>query len=169
MQVALKCVIFDNCERSGEKRKKWGQRSVPDVNLLHSSYRGVVASCDDVVIGTRGVEPRLKTSVQSHGMRWTSFETTSEFWFQTCGVALVTGARLWFTVHTRATVIRDRDRCKIYIGRYWMSISSIHNASTIVRDYTVQEPPIIDNKHGFYFSLILDYMHSMNRYMRGLM
>jgi hypothetical protein len=46
--------------------------------------------------------------------RWASFEnecsiswdemnmiwTTSEFWFQTCGVALVTGARLWFTVHT---------------------------------------------------------------------
>jgi hypothetical protein len=39
------------------------------VNLLHSSYRGVVASYDNVVVGTRSVEPRLKTSVQSHGMR----------------------------------------------------------------------------------------------------
>jgi hypothetical protein len=39
------------------------------VNLLHSSYRGVVASYDDVVVGTRGVEPRLKTSVHSHGIR----------------------------------------------------------------------------------------------------
>ena len=42
---------------------------VPDVNLLHSSYRGVVASYDNVVVGIRGVEPRLKTSVQSHEMR----------------------------------------------------------------------------------------------------
>ncbi len=39
------------------------------MNLLHSLYRGVVASYDDVVVGTRGVEPRLKTSVQSHEMR----------------------------------------------------------------------------------------------------
>ena len=39
------------------------------MNLLHSSYRGVVASYDNVVVGTRGVEPCLKMSVQSHGMR----------------------------------------------------------------------------------------------------
>ncbi len=39
------------------------------MNLLHSSYRGVVASYDDVVFGIRGVEPRLKTSVLSHEMR----------------------------------------------------------------------------------------------------
>jgi hypothetical protein len=45
----------------------WG--SVPENNLLHYSYRGVVVSYDNVVIGIRGVEPRLKTSVQSHGMR----------------------------------------------------------------------------------------------------
>jgi hypothetical protein len=44
-------------------------RSVPESDLLHSSYRGVVVSYDDVVVGIRGVEPRLKTSVQSHGMR----------------------------------------------------------------------------------------------------
>ncbi len=43
--------------------------SVPESNLLHSSYRGVVVSYDGVVVGIRGVEPRLKTSVQSHGMR----------------------------------------------------------------------------------------------------
>ena len=43
--------------------------SVPEKNQVHSSYRGVVASYDDVVFGTRGVEPRLKTSVHSHGMR----------------------------------------------------------------------------------------------------
>ena len=45
----------------------WG--SVPDKNLLHSSYCGVVVLYDDVVVGIRGVEPRLKMSVQSHGMR----------------------------------------------------------------------------------------------------
>ncbi len=39
------------------------------MNLLHSSYRGVVASYDDVVVGIRGVGPRLKTSVLSHEMR----------------------------------------------------------------------------------------------------
>jgi hypothetical protein len=39
------------------------------VNLVHSLYGGVVASYDDVVVGIRGVEPRLKTSVQSHGVR----------------------------------------------------------------------------------------------------
>ncbi len=39
------------------------------MNLLHSSYRGVVVSHDNVVVGIRGVEPRLKTSVHSHGMR----------------------------------------------------------------------------------------------------
>jgi hypothetical protein len=43
------------------------------VNLLHSSYRGVVVSYDDVVVGIRGFEPRLKTSVLSHEMRRTSF------------------------------------------------------------------------------------------------
>jgi hypothetical protein len=44
-------------------------RSVPEKNLLHSLYRAVVVSYDDVVFGIRGVEPRLKTSVHSHGMR----------------------------------------------------------------------------------------------------
>jgi hypothetical protein len=43
--------------------------SVPESNLLHSSYRGVIVSYDDVVVGIRGVESRLKMSVQSHGMR----------------------------------------------------------------------------------------------------
>jgi hypothetical protein len=37
--------------------------------MLHSSYRGVVVSYDDVVVGILGVEPCLKTSVQSHGIR----------------------------------------------------------------------------------------------------
>ena len=40
-------------------------RSVPEKYLLHSSYHGVIVSYDDVVVGIRGVEPRLKTSVQS--------------------------------------------------------------------------------------------------------
>ena len=43
--------------------------SVPESNLLHSSYCGVVASYDDVVVGIRGVEPCLKMSVHSHGVR----------------------------------------------------------------------------------------------------
>ncbi len=67
-----KMCYFDNCERSGEMRSRNESRGlyvVPDKNLLQSSYQGVVASYDDVVIGTQSVEPRLKTSVQSHGMR----------------------------------------------------------------------------------------------------
>jgi hypothetical protein len=55
----------------------WG--SVPENNLLHSSYRGVVVSYYDVVVGIQGVEPCTKTSVQSHGMRLICFESTSEF------------------------------------------------------------------------------------------
>ncbi len=45
----------------------WG--SVPEKSLLHSSYRGVVVWYDDVVVGKQGVEPCLKMSVHSHGMR----------------------------------------------------------------------------------------------------
>jgi hypothetical protein len=41
----------------------WG--SIPEKNLLHSSYCGVVVWYDNVVVGIEGVEPRLKTSVQS--------------------------------------------------------------------------------------------------------
>ena len=63
----------------------WGSVLVPENNLLHSSYCGVVIRYNGVAVGIRGVEPRLKTSVkpsvQSHGMRWTCFESTSEFWF----------------------------------------------------------------------------------------
>ncbi len=45
----------------------WG--SVPENNLLHSSYCGVIVLYHNKVVGIRGVEPRLKTSVKSHGMR----------------------------------------------------------------------------------------------------
>jgi hypothetical protein len=45
----------------------WG--IVPENNLLHSLNCGVVISYDDVVIVLPGVEPCLKMSVQSHGMR----------------------------------------------------------------------------------------------------
>jgi hypothetical protein len=45
----------------------WGS-AVPENNLLHSLYCGVVVSYDNVVVGIRGVEPRLKTIVQSHEM-----------------------------------------------------------------------------------------------------
>ncbi len=38
-------------------------------NLLHSLYRGVVVLYDNVAVGIQGVEPCLKISVQSHGMR----------------------------------------------------------------------------------------------------
>ena len=59
---------FDNCERFREMREN-ESRGVYQMNLLHSSYCGVVVSYDDVVVGTRGVEPCLKTSVHSHEMR----------------------------------------------------------------------------------------------------
>jgi hypothetical protein len=45
----------------------WG--SVTENNLLHSLYRGVYVLYDDLVVGIRGVEPPLKTSLQSLGMR----------------------------------------------------------------------------------------------------
>ncbi len=45
----------------------WG--GVPEKNLLHSLYRGVVVWYDNIVVGIQGIEPCLKTSVQSHGMR----------------------------------------------------------------------------------------------------
>ncbi len=67
--MALKCVILTIVR--GVKKcggcASWG--SVPDENLLHSSYRGVVGLYDNIVVGIRGVDPRLKTSVQSHGMK----------------------------------------------------------------------------------------------------
>jgi hypothetical protein len=44
-------------------------RSVPEKNLLHSSYCGVVVLYDNVAVGIQSVEPHLKTSVQSHGVR----------------------------------------------------------------------------------------------------
>jgi hypothetical protein len=58
--------ILTNCERSERRNEgavRWG--SVPENNLLHSLYCGV----DDAVVGIQGIEPRLKMSVQSHGMR----------------------------------------------------------------------------------------------------
>ena len=39
------------------------------INEEHSSFRGDVVSCRGVVFGIRGVQPRLKMIVQSHGMR----------------------------------------------------------------------------------------------------
>ena len=53
--------------------------SVPEKNLLHSLCCGVVVWYDNVLVAIRGVEPRLKRSVQSHGMRLACFESTSEF------------------------------------------------------------------------------------------
>ncbi len=67
--MALKNVKIDNCERSEEMRGLCESRSVPESNLLHSSYCGVIVSYYDEVVGTRDVEPRLKRSVQSHGIR----------------------------------------------------------------------------------------------------
>ena len=66
--MALKCVIL-TIVRGVRNVGAVRPRSVPECNLLHSSYCGVVVSYDDVVVGTRGVEPRLKTSVLSHEMR----------------------------------------------------------------------------------------------------
>jgi hypothetical protein len=69
----------------------------------------------------RGVEPRLKTSAHSHEMRWTLFLKRQVSFDSRRAVSH------WLLEHgcdllcTRATVIRDRDRCKIYIGRYWIS------------------------------------------------
>ena len=60
---------FDHCESVRELRGLLELRSVPESNLLHSLYCSVIVLYDDVVIGIQGVEPRLKTSVQSHGMR----------------------------------------------------------------------------------------------------
>jgi hypothetical protein len=59
-----KMINFDNCERSEEMRRN-ESRGVYQRRIRHSSYRGVVISYDD----RRGVEPCLKTSVHSHGMR----------------------------------------------------------------------------------------------------
>ena len=67
-------IIFDNCERSGKSEEEMrAEECTRCKSLLHSSYRGVVVSYDDVVVGIRGVEPHLKTSVLSHEMRRTSF------------------------------------------------------------------------------------------------
>ena len=62
---------FDNCERSEGDRGVRGLRkgSVPWNNEEHSSFLGDVVSCRGVGFGIRGVERRLKKSVQSHGMR----------------------------------------------------------------------------------------------------
>jgi hypothetical protein len=57
-----KMINLDNCEMFREKK-----RSVPERNLLHSSYRGVVVSYDNVVVGIRGIEPCLKTGVNLMG------------------------------------------------------------------------------------------------------
>ena len=64
-----KMINFDNCERSEEMKGDCELRSVAEKYQLHPSYCGVVLWYDDVVVGIRGVEPCLKTSVLSHGMR----------------------------------------------------------------------------------------------------
>jgi hypothetical protein len=65
--VALIYVKIGNCERNEEMRRN-ESRGVYQ-NLLLSLNLGVVLSYDGMVVGTRGVEPCLKMSVQSHGMR----------------------------------------------------------------------------------------------------
>ena len=44
-------------------------RSVSRKNMVHSSYCRVVVLYNGMVVGIQGVEPCLKRSVQSHGMR----------------------------------------------------------------------------------------------------
>ena len=110
-----KNVLFWQLWEEWRNQGKCELRSVPEKYLLHSSYRGVVVSYDDVVVGIRGVEPRLKASVHSHGMRWTSFERRVSFdsrravshWLLEHGCNVL---------YTRATVIRYRDRCKNTLG-----------------------------------------------------
>jgi hypothetical protein len=103
--------LFLTIVRGVRKEGKREQGSVPEKNVVHSSYCGVVVSYDGVVFGIRGVEACLKLSVQSHGMRWTWFERRVSFdsiravphWLleQGCNVLC-----------TRATGIRDRDISK---------------------------------------------------------
>jgi hypothetical protein len=64
-----KMCYFVNCERSEEMRGcELG--GVYQRRICYTPHIvGVVVSYNGVVIGVRGVEPRLKMSVQSHWMR----------------------------------------------------------------------------------------------------
>jgi hypothetical protein len=122
--VALKW-LFLTIVRS-KSGKKWGEVRVEECTRCESATLLVSQS-------RRFVRRRSRRYTR----RWALFENECSFswgemniiwndeWVLIPDVRCRTG--YWSTVVillcTRATVIRDRDRCKIFIGRYWMSNS----------------------------------------------
>jgi hypothetical protein len=116
---------IDNCERSGKRGRARGPK---DRECSKEHWGTLLVSQTYSDVSSLWVLVRRPLSVvwkwMHNLMGWDVHDLNRcEFWFQSCSVALVTGARMQCTVHTGNSL--GIGIIEKYVGRYWM-FNSLH-------------------------------------------